>query len=427
MGILIRKFFLQKAGELNATQMFVAKASHICTLAHFHICTLAHFHTCTSAHLKKMHLPQLAHRHISTFPHSSIRTSAHLKEMHLPQLAHRHISTFTHSIQSQLPKFPPNRIAYLFTILLIFSLTGCAFDDDTRFVPKTRASFFRVQDSVTQEYSLLKLENQTLTPDWNTTCGVNSQGLSAVQINTRGLWLADIQNKKLLLTNPADGSKEMEWKMDAWFPHYFMPGKKYILVSDTATSKSIFAWAKKDKLHDTKFQPGPPRNCIYNAGKFYLLKGCCSVSVISEDAGVEIFSFTTTDTLTELGMNAYFYIYVFGQGSSGKVIYGIDPNTNLISPPNPQSYDRAELSPWFRTTFGREYLDLVSIKDTVLNVPGFPHFANAFSCDFFNSMLYYQWQDSLYSYDLISKTDAGAWPMAGKKLIKGYYWLGSND
>ena len=325
------------------------------------------------------------------------------------------------------PKTGTSYLLFAFFILFLLSFSSCAFDDDTRFVPKTLASFFLVRDSGTNEYSLLKLENQTLTNDWNNNCGVSSQGLSCVQINSRGLWLSDIQNKKILLTHPGDGSINKEWNFNSFYPHFFIPGNKYILVSDSITPKSIFSWAKKDKHHETDFAAGPPGECVYNAGKFYLLKGCCSVSVISEDAGAEIFTYTTPDTLTNLQITAFYYTYIFGRNGATNVFYGIDPNTNLIYKGTDPTHRQIELTPWFRTAYGREFLNDISLTDSTLSILGFPHPVDAFSCDFFSSMLFYQWQDSLFSYDLIAKTDGNAWPLNGKKLVKGFHWLGADQ
>ena len=319
------------------------------------------------------------------------------------------------------------------TCLVLLSFSACnGLDNDTQFETATRSSFFLGTNNSDGNTTLIRTDGETLFPDWQLGFGVSSTSLSDFSLKeTQGL-ICDPEDRELLVIDMQNESIERTIAFSTiaiidFIPHFAEQGDKFIFVSDSINSKIAFIKLKKSGYESFFFDVDlPPRDLIFNGGKFYVQLGCCDLAIYHELANAEVARFSFEYPLSSFAVDGISNVRAITLDTAGiSYLSIIDANgDNLVTTESPTFFSKLRYSPWTSKVYGTEYLEDIYRTTVLINAPGHTVTDSVwgFEPDFFEGILYYQWRDSITKYDLNS-TEV-LWRMHYPySLDKGFHYI----
>lgn len=308
----------------------------------------------------------------------------------------------------------------------MLGLQSCGWDDDSEYEARTRASFLIAEDANTGLRKVWKHEAGVLLEGWNRDLGIPDANFSGLEYLEGELWLGDAIGQRILRIDPSNDEVLERFDGLPIQPHYFSVGERYILIGDTITDQLAFIRLRNGEVIITEFEeePGP---AIHNNRLFFLQVGDSSIHVIDEWALTARHENDFSYTITEVQFNQLKNVYLTLKDDADDDYLGLLSGTDgsIAREGDPVAYQKIRYSPYLEARFGTEWLTDLRLNNTQL-ISGaivFPDSMTNFEVDFFESRLFYNWQNTLYHYDLNTQNrlDSFAFP---DRLIGSVHWVG---
>ncbi|MDX2249108.1 MAG: hypothetical protein SF052_20140 [Bacteroidia bacterium] len=306
----------------------------------------------------------------------------------------------------------------LLTILLAgTTLCGCVFDDDLRFVPQTHTGFILSQQ--TDQKSLIRIIADQVERDWKVYPGVGE--ISDFSGTEKTIWFAEGDKRQIFEYDPENQQVLQTFSTGELTPDYICVGESVILICDSVEEKIGFFRLKNEKL--TLTTPGyKPGKAVYRSGKFYVKADDRIVDIYDEQAFASIGKAIFEYKIVEIEADARSRIFIHTrEGNTSRQAF-IDYNSNNIAEPEKVvAYEKIRYTPYVENPLGKEYMRDLQQVNGKLNIAGSP-VCSDFEIDFFESVVYFIRQDSLYSLHIIDNAEAARIPLTGK-FQKAWYFI----
>lgn len=311
-------------------------------------------------------------------------------------------------------------------MLIAGLLGGCNWDDDSEFKVVTKASFFLVSPVNGGESSVLRLENGQIIPDWNGTFGIGNLAFTDFTAETDKIWIADGLKNEIQEINLVSGKSERTYDTGDLIPHCMAVGTDFLLFGDSAAKQMGFLNLKNRDLTVIDVSL-PPQRIVYNAQKFYIQFGTSVMAIYNELAFAPVASFDLQKPIIDFQLNTLKQVDVLTEDSTGHYLSTIEANGDFLSRENIDvSWIRKRSSPYFSSRFGSEFLGEVFLReDSTISANGVSGIdADAFEMDFFESVLQYTHNDSLFLRDLQADSLISGQPFPWI-IHRGWHYIGT--
>ena len=318
----------------------------------------------------------------------------------------------------------PQRISILIGLSLLL-FCGCnGWDDDSEFESRTRAAYFLCEQAATGLNSVHKHADGGLEMGWNQRFGIADGDVGDLYSSASAIWLSDAENGRVLEIDPA----EDRILQDISLPHradHFAVGEREIMVVDTAANQHSFYKRRNGDVLTLSLGDGNGP-VLYNNARFYFQSDASTMQVIDEYAYTSRAEAALTYPISAFEFNRFKNIVVQTADTALRyfiILSGVEDR--LIGAEAIVAYQKIRHTPYLEARFGREWIEDVRLEGTQLLSGAWtlPDSAANFEVDFFESMVYYQWGDSLFQYDLNANSVTDK-QFFNWELRSSAYWLG---
>ncbi|MEZ4777106.1 MAG: hypothetical protein R3D00_28275 [Bacteroidia bacterium] len=306
----------------------------------------------------------------------------------------------------------------LFGIILAgLLLTGCVFDEDVRFIPETQTGFILNRQAATK--SVIKITGDIAETHWLAYPGMGE--ISDFSGSEKTIWFAEAMAHKIFEYDPGSQGVVQSLETQSLTPHFICAGEKVILLSDSAADQIGFFRLKNQQLTivGTEYKPG---QAVYRSGKFYVQAGDKTVDIYDELAYASIGTAIFDHAIKSIEADARSRIFVHTTEGNNAWQGLIDYNSNSISKPEAAvNYEKVRYTPYVERPLGKEYLRDVQKINGKLNT-AVTQACSDFEVDFFESIIYFLRQDSLYSLKIADNLVRPLAPLDGE-FQKAWYFI----
>ncbi len=311
-------------------------------------------------------------------------------------------------------------------LIALLGLQACGWDDDREYEARTRASFLIAEVANTGLRKVWRHEAGVLQEGWNRDMGVPDASFSGLEYLEGELWLGDASGNQILRIDPSNDEVLERFEGLPLQPHYFSVGERYIITGDTILDQLAFIKIRNGDVIVTDFsdEPGP---VLHNNRLFFLQVGDSGLHVFDEWALTPRFEHTLPYPIVEAQFNQLKNFSVSMVDDAGDDYLGLisGGDGSIAVEGNPANFQKIRFSPYLEARFGTEWLDNLRLDNTQLSSDAvtFPDSMTSFEADFFESRIFYNWQNTLYFYDLNTQTrlDSFAFP---DRLVGSVHWVG---
>lgn len=317
-------------------------------------------------------------------------------------------------------------LPHILMLIALLGLQACGWDDDSEYEARTRASFLIVEDANTGLRSVWRHEAGVLQEGWNRDMGVPDADFSGLEYLEGELWMGDGSGNQILRIAPSNDEVLERFDGLPIQPHYFSVGERYIILGDTILNQLAFIKIRNRDVILTDFS-GKPGPVLHNNRLFFLQVGDSGLHVFDEWALTPRFEHTLPYPIVETQFNQLKNFSVSMQDGTGEDYLGLVSGTDgsVAVEADPVNYQKIRFSPYLEARFGSEWLTNLRLANSQLTSGAviFPDSMANFEVDFFESRIFYNWQNTLYSYDLNTQTrlDSFAFP---DRLVGSVHWVG---
>ncbi|TAE47592.1 MAG: hypothetical protein EAZ89_17475 [Bacteroidetes bacterium] len=308
----------------------------------------------------------------------------------------------------------------LWMLLFPWLLTACAFDNDAAYEPVTKAAVILAEDSSGAK-SLIHISGGQMDTAWAASL-LAGASLTDMSGDGEGVWIATKEGG--LFKIDAEGLVNQTFTLNNITPHFICAGLDYVMISDSSRDQVVFV-RKKEGHISLRSSMGKPGFLVYKSGKFYVKEDSSRVGIYREVALARTGAVETGHRIWDMIPGSRSAIYVYG-GEGTRYESQIDYNEDRISVEAvPVPYVKIRRSPYRVSRFGKEYTGYATLEGTRVS-PGPPDAAQDFEADFFESLIYYRRQDSVFAWPIFiqQRTFLGR---SDKKFLKSYYIPGYAD
>ena len=318
----------------------------------------------------------------------------------------------------------------LFLVVALLALSAvfpsCGWDDDREYEVRTRAAFLVAEDVNTGLHKVWRHEAGVLQEGYNRDLGVPDGSFSGLQYRDGELWMGNSSSQEILRIDPSNDEIVERISGLPLQPHSFSVGERYILLGDTVNNQIAFVRIRNGEAYVVDV-PADPGQIWHNNRMFFLQLGDSSIYVYDEWALTTRYEHTLNDRIVETQFNQLLNFYISLVDSSGEDLFALVSGTDgsLAVERDNVNYQKIRFSPYLDDRFGTEWTFDLRLDGTQLSSGTliFPDSLNNFEADFFESRLYYQWNDSLFQYDLNTQSRQDSFPFPDN-LVSSVYWVG---
>ena len=199
-------------------------------------------------------------------------------------------------------------------------------------------------------------------------------------------------------------------------------GTSYILLSDTSQRKLGFLRIRDARLVQLQLDEAPGQ-AVYRSAKFFIRLGEKQVGLYHEEALTEVKRWSLQREIVDIQLDRELYTLIFTRDS---LLYESRINYNTQQMENVEvkvDYDKIRYPTYKRASFGKEYIREVFIRDQQLSPSNSPK-ADDFEVDFFESNIYFQRNDSLFTFHILTGATRSAGILDGK-MLKAHFFQNS--
>lgn len=280
-------------------------------------------------------------------------------------------------------------------ILVVVLLAGCVFDDDLRYIPKTHTGFLLNYQAGAK--TVVKLSEGTTETNWRAYTEMGE--VSDFSGTEKTIWFAEAKAHKIFEYDPQSQTVIQTIETGTFTPDYLCAGEKVIFLSDATAGQIGFFRLKNKQL--TVITPGyKPGQNVYRSGKFYVQADSQTVDIYDEQAYARVGSVSFNHPVKAIDVDARSRIFVHTISGNNAWQGFIDYNSNrLAKEEETVNYEKVRYTPYVERPLGKEYLRDIQKINGRLNTVVLP-LCSDFEVDFFESVVYFLHQDSLYSLQL---------------------------
>lgn len=321
-------------------------------------------------------------------------------------------------------------IRITFGILIALTLGSCVFDDDSEYQARTKATFFLIEDTSGNGLQIVKFEGGVFEYNWGqtVTSGAATEIVDAYLFEST-LWLASQNEPRVFGIDLREEQLDIElfptFDQTGQVPSFVVAHDDRLLAGFSNDSSLMFIDRTKSGASGHGLDVGVPfRGGIYNGGKYYLQSGEHDIYIYSDVGEALINKLTVQDTIIQFFLTIRKDVWIYAKNGSVYSQSRIDANADEFESHNEPSpvVDRALHTPYSVQTYGSEYLSDILTFNGAFVTPQITDSVSHFEVDFFEGKLFYQWQDSLTTYDLNADTiiQRDYFPY---KIRKGFHYV----
>lgn len=296
-------------------------------------------------------------------------------------------------------------------------LMSCDYDQDFEFVPATQAAFFLMNENGQQQLRKVEADGSIL-PNWGENLGLAAP--DDIAGNGAELWVSVASDKKLVLLDLETETQKQSFDLGDFQGHYLCMGSRYLLLSDTVNQALGFFHLKDQELIRISLNQRPGK-AVYRSTKFFLQLGDQSVSIYNEQALAPYAELDFSRPIIDLVLDNRYSTWVISKDTQ---VYqsSISWNSNAIEmEAQPFTASKVRYSPYLQANFGKEFTrQLNLVNGRLANSPNPP--ADDFEVDFFESNIYFTFQDSLRIKDVFENEITILGPFTGI-FRNAYFYL----
>jgi hypothetical protein len=310
----------------------------------------------------------------------------------------------------QISKSANHLLIFSFANLLIF-FSSCALDTDDAYYPVTKQQFLLVGDA---QRNLLHIQQGEVNDDW-----LSQQGWAA-QVNDMDVsgdifWFASGQSQELFRWDAATGENQI-FSTSPFQPHAIVAGDRFLTLVDSVNQKLGF-WDPETAsfLIDMPWE-SEIGDALYISGKYFLQKGKRKIEVLLESNLQTAAEISFEKDILNIQLSPSLSLYVL---TADSLVYeqtiSYFSYTPAIYSRRLGSYDGIKITPYLRAQYGKEWLGNIWEQNQNLfnRNPNFLIINDVtnYVVDFFESQLFFQRNDSLYSHDIREATTQYLYPL----------------
>ncbi len=299
---------------------------------------------------------------------------------------------------------------------------SCNYDDNTAFYVETEISFLLYEIPNSNQQSIISIENNEVTYDWQRSVGISPASLGDMEGKDGYLWISDIDNKRIIQIIPDDRRIEEIYDTGNMSPHHISIGERYIAITDTTQRSIAFIHLRKGDIFVRSLEE---RGGIihYKSNKFYVQAGKQRIAIFNAQALANTHTLEVTGSIKDLQEAEDRFIAVYSvqqteQLFTSRIDINIDAFTILESSTR---FTKIRHSPFNAANFGKEYLEDVSL-DSNGNISsiGLTEIDD-YEVDFFEGEVYFQRDDSLFKYQIATQENTFLGQIEGKMRSSWFY------
>lgn len=305
--------------------------------------------------------------------------------------------------------------------------TGCSWDNDSDYTPHVQAGFMLVSPSTGGQPTIMRVEGQTLQPDWNGDFGYGTLNFSDFAGKEETIWLSSGPRHEIKEINLRRKKVEKTFDTGELSPHFIAIGEKYVIFADSATHQLGFLNTKKREIISVPTD-GKPGRIIYNSEKIYVQLDSSRIALYSEPALATLATFEISKPIVEFRFNKQFQVEVTAGTPGDYYLSTIEANGNYLARINTSvNWKKRISSPYFDQRFETEFLNNVEVKNDgrLLAIDVTTQTADNAEVNFFESKMYFSRNDSLFYYDMANDSLIGSQPFPWT-MINSWFWIGAD-
>lgn len=309
---------------------------------------------------------------------------------------------------------------FLISATLLATLAACQLDADEAYFPVNEA-IVMMADRPDGFRQLWRIDATGVQADWENPLGLADADLSDMTTTGDQLWISSGENSMLYLVDVKGEQVSQTFELGTFQPHFICNGLDYLLLADTVEKRLGF-WGKasQEMVHEVEIE-AVPGQAIYESDKFYVQIGTRQVAIYREQALAQLNIVTFDHPIYDLQLDRAGRIQVITHADSQLYAAEISYNSNQLKREEaPTIYQKIQFSPYLRSSFGKEWLDDVSLEEGWVRTPPVRRRllsgAEDFWVDFFEAKVYIQRNDSLLELDIRDKTILRAVPFSAEIL-----------
>ena len=325
-------------------------------------------------------------------------------------------------------RFPPFNTPFSFQLfrygmwwggIFFFLLWGvsCQFDNDESFWIRTLSTYF-LEESL-EGRRIIRLDENGVNPHWEQQLGLEGDDISDMAGAGDRLWLTSASRQSVYEISARSGQLLNEYTIPNVQPSGIGVGDKYVLLTDSVNHQVVFLDKKKGDwvVRENIIRPG---KVTYRSPLFFVEIDREQVGIFDARALALTQELIVGRPIFDLQNDNRFFTLVYS-GQDTVFESRIDFSTRNIGGRVRTRFNKIRHSPFRSVDVGRELLDPVSLlQDQTLSLgPDGP--VNDFEVDFFEGLIYFQRNDSLFRHPLSSLPQEYIVPMSGKFLRTFYY------
>ena len=310
-------------------------------------------------------------------------------------------------------------------LLLLLGTSACGWDDDREYEVRTQHGYFLIQEA--DGKGILKQSDDGWESNWEANIDLNRGDVSQILVEGGLLWLSDVSQNEILSVEPATPNVAERISTGTIAPHYFAVGSRYTVIADTTSEQLHWYHQRKGELISLDLESdfgGTPSTILYNSGTFYVQLGTREILIFDEVSLAQRTRINFDRPIVSMQFERFKNVQILTQDQGqtyNSLISGVD-NT-LARDENQVNYTQLRSTPYFDDVFRSEWLEDVRLENTLVISGNLELFSvgEQFDVDFFESILYVQFNNQLHEIDMVNLDTRGTIPLSGT-LLNAEFW-----
>ncbi|MEL6670801.1 MAG: hypothetical protein AAFR61_01365 [Bacteroidota bacterium] len=292
-------------------------------------------------------------------------------------------------------------------------LPACEFDQDAAFELQTVAGHFLVEDSLGRP-QLWQWTPDGMGPEYP----FARDAVGDLARWQEEAWVSLPEQQLLVQFHPQSLAIVQQISTAPYQAHYFQPGSREILLSDTMQKALIF-YGKKDGRFLAADSLGTPGPLDYRSSHFYVAYAHGLVAIWQEDALAIRRSHVLPAPITDWQQEPTFRNIGFGATDSGLWQVNLNVNDYLLeNDPALTSFEKVRISPYLRRIYEKESLATFRLSQGQITGVGLTGVQD-FEMDFFENQLFFKQNNQLWRLNLLNNQliEEGPFPFSMRKAL----------
>ena len=302
-------------------------------------------------------------------------------------------------------------LTWLCTLVVLPACNGVDYNED--YITETKAWFFLTSDSSGQK-AIQKIEGPAIFPTWNEEVGIPGNAVTDFVVNTQDAWICSQSRNSLYHIDLANTQPDNLYQLGSFSPDAIAVTPKYIVMTDSLGKKLGFLKLKNREFFQLTTSLMPSR-ILYNGGKLYVKEGCCNIGIYNVQALAQTGMLNTGFPIIDLKIDKHFNVHLVVQEPAITSRFIIDANADAFTMERGiMAFDKFIFSPYYNQNYGKEFLTDINLLNQKLLPPVIADSVENMEADFFEAILFHQWGDSLFRFDLNAQKRTGSFPFQGR-------------